>query len=88
MSLGRWFSIGGSGLYGQMLPVRPEGLASSQQARLYPLVAAGFWHFLGCCKSEWRLGLITVGTVDLLAEQRLKPIAYRTFWPKKLSSVC
>lgn len=81
-------SIGGSGLYGHMLPVRPEGPVSSQQPSLHPLVATGFWLFLGCCNSEWRLGLVTVGTVDLVAEQKLKPIAYKTCWPRKLGSVC
>lgn len=37
-------------------------------AQATPLVAAGFRHFLEWCRSEWRLGLVTVGTVDLVAE--------------------
>lgn len=62
-------STGSSAPYGQVLPIRPEGPASSQQPRLHPLVATGFWHFLGYCKSEWRLGLVTVGTSDLMAKE-------------------
>lgn len=63
-------SARGSGPYGQVLPVRPEGPASSQQHRLHPLVATGLWEFLGCCKSQWRLGLVTVDTVDLVWQSR------------------
>lgn len=39
-------STGGSAPYGQVLPVRPKGPASSQQPRLHPLVATGFGTFL------------------------------------------
>lgn len=32
--------------------------------------------------------MVTIGTIDLVAEQRLQPILYRTFWPRRLDSVC
>lgn len=76
MSLGRWLVLVQWTLWSSAA-CKTEGPASSQQRRLHPLEATGFWYFLSCCKSQWRLGLVTVGTVDLVAEQRLKPTVYK-----------
>ena len=62
-------STGSSAPYGQVMNIIHEGPDSSLQHRLHTLVATGFLHFLVYCKSEWRLGLVTVGTSDLMAKE-------------------
>lgn len=70
---------------------KTQGPSFQSAAQAAPSGGHWLWHFLGYCKSEWRLGwlgLVTVGTIDLVAEQGLKPIVYRTFWPRRLGSAC